>query len=294
MKWISHNMRKNIFENLNALQQTDPKSKAAMQARKMGLKYVGFGRYEDPKSNQITHVVVNDSLTPFRKAVKSNTFRTQQNDDLGTYAAIMQPQIDQLHSTLLKSYPAERFDDKELDALNIFTTGGHHDINSRLANLPTGINVNKIEPQSLDDPFPDLIDSLDSATKKGRAPFQFPTYTKLGNDVDISQLGVGTSFKFKGFRNTSLNVVNVVSSSDNSRIDPASGRNTAIVLQMNISKNARGLYASDYSGTPEDNEFILPRGAKVQIASPFQKLVGSDATTGNLNLEIYYADCIVK
>lgn len=283
-----------LRENLNILKQTDPKSKAAQQAQKMGLVYVGFGRYEDPKTKQITHVVVNDNLTPFRKAVKSNTFRTQQADDFGTYSAIMQPEIDQIHAALVQGYPPEKFDDQELDAINVFTNGGFIDINNRLNSLPAGVPVNKIEPQSLDDTFPDLIASLDSATKKGRAPMDFMTYTKLGSDVDVSTLSAGSTFRFRGFRSTSLNVTNVVSSPDNERQDPQSGRSTAVVLQLNIKKNSKGLYASDFSATPEEQEFILPRGARIEVSTDFQKLVGSDAMMNTLNLQVYYADCIVK
>jgi hypothetical protein len=287
-------MNRFLKEDLNILKKTDPTSRASAQAKKMGLKYVGFGRYEDPKTNQITHVVVNDALTPFKKAVKTNTFRSQQADDLGKYSSLLQPEIEQLHAELVKGYPPEKMDDRELDALHVFTSGGYIDINNRLSSLPAGIPVNKIEPQSMDDPFPDIIDSLDSATKKGRAPFPFMTYVKIGPDYDMNSLKPGTSFRFKGFRTTTLNVVNAISSSENSRIDPNTGRNTAIVLQLNIPKNSKGIYASDFSATPELSEFILHRGARIQIESDFQKLVGSDGATGILNQEIYYADCSVK
>jgi hypothetical protein len=52
----------------------EPQSNASKQAKQLGLTYVGFGRYEDPKTRQITHIVQNDRLVPFSKAVKTNTF----------------------------------------------------------------------------------------------------------------------------------------------------------------------------------------------------------------------------
>lgn len=286
-------MTRIIKENLNNL-KVEPESGPAKEAKRLGLKYVGFGRYEDPKSNQITHIVLNGNLTPFNKAVKSNQFRNTQSDDLGMYNEMITPQIAELHNTLIGAYPPENYDDLELNALNAFTSGEFTGINDRLSNMPSGIAVNKIEPQSIDDPYPEMIASLDSAMKKGRAPMPFLTYTKLHSDVDPSSLSIGTTFKFKGFRMTSLNPVHVASATDSPKIDPSSGRPSVILLQLNIQKNSKGIYASDFSATPQDYEYILHRGAKVQIASDFQKLVGSDGLANQLNLEIYYADCIVK
>jgi ADP-ribosyltransferase exoenzyme len=286
-------MKHSLLENLNNL-QAEPSSSAAAEAKRRGLKYAGFGRYEDPRTNQITHVVLNGNLTPYNRAVKTNQFRNTQSDDLGTYSQLLTPQLDEMHNRLVKAYPPERYDDQELNALNAFTAGEHATINSRLANMPAGVPVTKIEPQSLDDPYPDMIASLDSATKKGRAPAPFLSYTKMHPDFDPSSLAVGATFRFKGFRTTSLNPVAVIGSSENSRTEPSTGRNSVILLQMNIPKNVKGIYASDYSASPQDYEFIMHRGAQVQVASEFKKLVGSDALSNQLNLEIYYADCVVK
>lgn len=287
-------MRKVIKEDLNRLDQQDLTSPATQQAKKLGLVYVGFGRYEDPNSGQITHVVLNGKLSPFNRAVKTNQFRSTQSDDLGTYSQMITPELNQIHDGLVKAFPPERYDDQELSALQAFTGGEHIGVNDRLSSMPTGIPVTKIEPSSLDDPYPDMIASLDSAIKKGRAPFPFLSYTKLHPDIDPSGLEIGSTFRFKGFRTTSLNPVNVITSSENTRQDPTSGRNSVILLQMNIPKNSPGIYASDYSDTPEAYEFIMHRGAKVQIASEFKKLVGSEAMSNQLNLVVYYADCIVK
>jgi len=48
-----------MHEDFNAALQ-EPSSPAAAEAKKLGLQYVGFGRYEDPNTQQITHVVQND------------------------------------------------------------------------------------------------------------------------------------------------------------------------------------------------------------------------------------------
>jgi hypothetical protein len=89
-------MTKKLNEDLNKLKQ-EPSEKASAHAKKLGLNYVGFGRYEDGKTNQVTHIVQNDKLVPFKRAVKSSTFRDQNADDLGTYSTLKLPETQALH-----------------------------------------------------------------------------------------------------------------------------------------------------------------------------------------------------
>jgi hypothetical protein len=283
---------KDINEDLNIVKQ-EPESKTNKKAKRMGLSYVGFNRYEDPKTQQVTHILQNDSLVPFNKAVKSNTFRTQNMDDVGTYNQIMSQQVQQIHELLVAQYSPEKYDDKELDAIYNFTSGAYADINSRLSTLPADVPANKIEPNSVDDPLPDFVVSMDSAVKKTRSPIDFLTYANLGSDVDLNTLGVGASFKFKGYRDTSINLGSVINPSITSQTS-GGGRTQVAILQIQVKKNSRGIYASDFSANAEDFEFILPRGAKIEIVNGPQKLVGSDAMTQNLNLEIVYYDCVLK
>lgn len=283
---------KTINEDLNNL-KVEPASDAAKQAKKKKLAYVGFDRYEDPKSQQVTHIAQNNKLVPFQKAVRTNSFRAENGDDLGTYNQIMAPEVEQLHTLLASYYTPEKYDDRELDAIYNFTSGGYVDINNRLSSLPADVPAAKIEPSSVDDTFPDLVNSLDSVIKKSRAPSDFITYINLGADVDANMLGVGASFKFKGYRDTSINLGSVINPNITMNVG-ISGRNQVNILQIQVKKNSKGLYAADFSSNPEDFEFILPRGAKIEVVNGPQKLVGSDAMTQNLNLEIIYFDCVLK
>jgi len=54
-----------LEESLAAEIKSEPKSMAAKQARKMGLSYVGFGRYADNKG-RVAYTVENDRLVPFK------------------------------------------------------------------------------------------------------------------------------------------------------------------------------------------------------------------------------------
>lgn len=283
---------RHIKEDLNVLKQ-ETASKASEDAKKLGLMYVGFGRYEDPRTQQVTHIVVNEKLVPFKRAVKTNTFKTNNMDDVGTYNQFMEPQVQQIHQTLVASYPPEKYSDTELNAIYTFTNGGYVDINNRLASMPAGVPAKQIEPTSPEDTIADVIQSLDSAVKKSRAPFDFPTYAKLGPDYNINDFVPGRSFVFKGYRNTSINMSTALNSSENTQKSPA-GRNSAIMLQLNIRKNSRGMYISDYSANAEDMEFLLPRGTVVEIIDGPNTLVGSNAISNDMNLEIVYFNCVTK
>lgn len=282
-----------LREDLNVLKQTDLNSNASQQAQSLGLVYVGFGRYEDPRTQQITHIVQNDRLIPFKRAVRTNTFKTQNADDIGTYTQLMSPEIEQLHGVLTAHYSPENYDDKQLDAIYTFTNAGYVDINNRLSSIPSDVPANKIEPTDTSDTLGDMIASLDSALKKSRAPGDFTVYTKLGQDIDTSQIQPGTSFKFRSFRDTSINMQTALASVDPSQTS-SSGRPMAVLLQIKVRKNSKGMYIADYSQNSEDGEFLLPRGARIDVIAGPSKLVGSDGMSQTMNLEIVYFDCVLK
>lgn len=282
-----------INEDLNILKQEPAGTQASKQAKKLGLQYVGFGRYENPKTGQITHIVQNDRLVPFNRAIKSNTFQQQGADDIGMYSEIKQPEFTELHQHLVNHYSPDKYHDKEIDAIQTFVSGGYADINDRLAALPAGISAKHIEPTGIGDDHSDLIGWMDSALKKSRAPRDMHVYFRLGADHKIEDFGEGKTFTMKTFRSGSINPSTVISASENNTPGP-SGRNTVYLVQVKVRKNDRGLYAADYSDAPDEGEFIFPRNTKFAVKGKPQRLVGSDAASENLNLEIQYLDCEIK
>lgn len=271
-----------IVEDLNYAAQ-EPSSEAAVQAKRMGLAYVGFGRYEDPKTNQVTHIVQNHKLVPFRKAVKTNEYRGQQADDIGSFINVLSPEVQEVNDLLNQAFPPQNYDETELNAIQEFTSGAYANINDMLATLPAGISAKKIQPTGPDDNSPAIIAALDSAIKKSRSPTDFIAYAKI--DMDIAgNLAAGQAFKFKGFRSTSVNLANVL----------PPGEDQAMLLQINVRKNAHGLYTANYSQNPDELEFILPRGAKIEVLEGPTRLVGSDAQLGGKNKQITFFNCQTK
>lgn len=283
---------KNINEDLNIAGQENKQSPAAQEAARLGLQYVGFGRYEDPRTRQISHIVQNEKLIPFKKAIRTGTYQQQSSDDIGNFSTnVLGPQTQELHAFLTSKYTPDKYNDKELNALSSFVNGGYADINARLLQLPAGIPAKSIEPRQQSDGLADMVAALDSAIKKSRAPLEFITYAKIGSDYNLEDFAPGRSFIYKGYRSTNIDVRRAIGAPERVGM---TGRNQTAVLQIRVKKNARGIYTSDYNQDGSMGDFLLPRGARIDIVSGPNKLVGSDAASASTNLEILYFDCVSK
>ena len=256
----------------------EPQSNSSAEAKKMGLTYVGFGRYTD-NTGQVTHIVQNDNLIPFSKAVKTNSFKQLSGDDYGSYAQSMQPQINQTHQDMTSSYPPENFSNDELDAIKAYTQGSYYDINEKLATLPTGVAANKIQPEFDGDNRPQMIASLDSALSKSQTPVDVLLYAGLSQDYDPLSLSAGKKFKFKGFRSATLDPTVVLNG------------DSKMVMQIRVTAGSNGMYLDDYSAVPGEKEFLLPRGSQIKVISGPNKMVGSNAATQDSSKQIAYYDC---
>lgn len=277
-------MTKTIKEDLNYAAK-EFSSQAAAQAKQLGLVYVGFGRYEDPRTKQITHVVMNGQLVPFQKAIKTNEYRTELSDDIGNLTSTISPEVELTNQVLSQAYGPNSYDENELAAIQDFSSQSYADINDLLSKFPAGTPVKQIMPDGPDDTRLNTIAALDSAVKRVRSPIEFIAYTKVSDGNKSSDIIPGTQIKFKGFRNTSISLQNVL----DEKSEPSS-----ILLQIRVKKNSRGIFTFQFSQNPDEAEFILPRGTKLEVLSGPTKLVGSDAQSGGKNKEIYYYDCVTK
>ena len=53
------------------------------------------------------------------------------------------------------------------------------------------------------------------------------------------------------------------------------------------------MYVNDFSSNPDESEYILPRGAKIQIIDGPLRSVGSNQFTQESNLQVKYFKCIL-
>ena len=279
-----------LYEDLNnAL--VEPSSNAAAEAKKLRLQYVGFGRYEDPNTQQISHVVQNDRLVPFNKAIKSNTFKQSSQDDYGNFVKQFAPDIEQNQAYMTDYYRPEYYDENELGAVEAYTGTDFFDINNKLYDLPTGIRADQIQPEYDGDPIPAQVAALDSALSKMKTDHEFLSYVGLGTEYDITSFAPGSTFRFKGYRSTTINPN--IALNYNSRVNKSVSRQQTVMLQIKVPKGSKGMFVEDFSANPGESEFLLPRGSKVKVVSGPNKLVGSNAYTGSSGLEVLYFDCVL-
>ncbi len=271
----------------------EPQSVSSQQAKKLGLSYVGFGRYQDPNTQQTTHITQNDRLVPFNKAVKTNKFKQENADDYGRYINNLRPEIEQNHTDLGQYYVPENYDERELSAIESYTGGTYIDINNKLSSLPTGVPANQIQADYVEDMLPSIIEALDSALNKVVAPKDFLTYVSLGQNYSPMDFSPKQIFRFKGFRSTSLDPGVALNFANSASQQIPSGQ--TIMLQILIKKGTPGMYVDDYSASPGEAEFLLPRGSAIRITNGPNKLVGSNKYTNELNHAVVFFNAeIVK
>lgn len=272
-----------VAEDLNMVLDQQP-SKAGEEAKKRHLTHVGFGRYED-KSGQVTHMVQDDKLVPFKKVVKTNTYKTGSADDIGTYSAMMAQPAAELGAALAKHYGVEHYGEDELTAVQNFTQTGYHDINTKLNGLKPGIGGYRLQPDFDGDPTPQMVKLMDSAVSKRETPDNMWVYSKLGDDMASNMYNPGTQITFKGFRSTSIHPgvpINLPAG-----VNPG-GRKQTSIFQIMVPKGSKGMYADHISATPGEHEFILPRASKIRILEGPNKVMGTNPTVNARGQDIYY------
>lgn len=276
-----------LNEDLTSALIIPDKSPAAAQAKQMGLLYVGFGRYEDPATGQVAYVVQNDKLVPFSRAIRTNTYTATNGDDFGTFLQYLQAQVEQDVMKLVDAYPPEDYSEEELDAIKQFTDTGYYNVNSLLNSLPPNIMTKQIQPQTLSDTSPQIIQALDNAMARSKLPKEVIGYATLSSDVNPSDLQPNMMVTFKGYRSTTLDLATVLNKMS---ADQTGG---GVVFQILMPKGSNGMYLDDFSSTPGESEYLLPRSSTIKIVSGPNKLSGTYQSPDN-NLSIVFYSCELR
>lgn len=270
-----------VTESLAAEVKSPPKSKAAAEARKLGLTYMGFGRYAD-KSGKYAYAVHNDMLVPAKRAkaswdmwdkanVKPTTDKEKADAEKAkaewkqAYAiekgvgdrdrdiiAKKQDEIQKTAEALYNFYQEQTFDDDELEALDIYTSEGYDDINRYLYKGHDEA-TNKQKSAYIER----TVDILDSAFEDTEAPFNYTVYTGLSKRYNAKNFKLGMEYIFRGYVSTSLDyhmALNVFGDS-------------GILLQIDIKKGQQSIYVDGVSSHEGEQETLLPRGSKVRVIS---------------------------
>lgn len=290
-----------LSETLAAEIKSEPKSNASREARRLGLTYMGFGRYADNKG-QIAYIVDNDRLIPFKRQeevqkmysktvtptvqTKSSKGETQKPDNAKAEAnfyssvlnrrskqdaAILQQKDKEAVATakeLSKYYTPNNFDEQELNAIASYSNGDYEKVNRYLYKG----HDDGISPEE-DEYINGIVQSLDSAFEGTQAPFPYTVYAGLSQRYSPDSFQLGGKYMFRGYTSASLNYGTAISGMDEGNV----------LLQIEVNKGQKALFADSLIGT-EDMETLLPRGSKIQVVSGPHALddsVVSDNPQGN-------------
>lgn len=268
-----------LEESLAAEVKSEPKTNASRQARKMGLTYVGFGRYADNKG-RVAYTVDNDRLVPFKRneelqkmyakadmaanddksreyASQADQFakiRNKRSKEDRKILSSKDKEIVQTNKELMKFYRPELFDDNELQAIEAYTGDAFYDINRYLyKGHDDGVDANTA------DQIGRMVADLDSAFEGTQTPFAYTVYTGLSDRYKAEKIQPGGEYIFRGYISTSL--------SYGVAIDSFAGDGQSVVLQIEIAKGQKAIHVDGVSATDGELETLLPRGSKVKIVS---------------------------
>ena len=256
-----------LGEDFNAL-VTDPDEQTASHAKRLGVKNVGFGKYED-KTGKITHRSVNGKLTSSDKASLSNS-SAAANSSIASLTKTFGKQTKEIHNLLLQTYIPDAYSSQELEAIKTYTDRAYVDINSELNNLE---NIDN-------DELLGYVQNIDSALEKGKTPAPFNVFFVLDGEGVSQQLQPGMVIQVSGYRSTTINPDIVLQHSQQASIP--------IIMQVAVPVKSAGMYIEDYSVSPEEFEFVLPRGSTIRIDSSPKKIAADE---GDI---VFYSCTLVK
>lgn len=317
-----------LEESLAAEVKTEPKTMAAKQARKMGLNYMGFGRYANSKG-QVAYIVDKGRLVPYKtqediqgmyqkanemppaapskngkpvedKAKSIVSQADQHNDSMMRMSTKDQKIIDKKmreaiknDKILRKAFPPDMFDENEMAALQEYTNQAFGEINRYLYK-------GHDEGQTPEDAarIEQLVTDLDSAFQDSKSPMSYTVYSGLSQRYKADSFIPGKSYVFRGFVSTTLDyntAIEIFTEQDDN----------AVILQIEVSKGQSAIHVSGFSNVNADEDFgddtnemetLLPRGSKIKVVSGphvvMTNAINQDRYGGDWSINIFH--CILE
>jgi ADP-ribosyltransferase exoenzyme len=270
-----------LTETLADEVKKEPRSNAAKDAKRLGLRYMGFGRYADRKG-KITFLVHNNKLVPFKSrdelyGMESQAYDVEDdaygmNDPLKKKATLQKAQelqrktnelgkvlnqreridrnvldkkhdqVEKTHRQLKAFYQSQVFSDNELQAIRGYTADMHNPINQYLyKGFDEGTTGTDAAKVKA------AIADLDSAFDQTEIPFDYSTYTGLSSRYKPENFKVGGTYVFRGYVSTSLDHDIAVTEFSGGQADKRKGKKggggeVRVVLQIDLKKGQRGIY----------------------------------------------------
>ncbi len=309
-----------LEESLAAEVKSEPKTAASMEARRLGLSYMGFGRYANSKG-EVAYIVHNDRLVPYKtqedvqgmyqkahempstgtnksktlvaQADEHNRILTKRFVEDEKIANRKMKEAIKTNKILTKAFPASMFDEKEMAAFQEYTNEGFGPVNRYLYK---GLDDDATQEDA--DYINGVIEGMDSAFSNSQAPMNYTVYTGLSQRYTSDKFVPGKDYIFKGYVSTTLDY--------NTAIELFTEQNEdSVILQIEVSKGQNAIHVSGFSNVnagegeefqTEEMETILPRGSKVKIISGphvvMTNAINSDRYGGEWSVNIFHCQLI--
>jgi hypothetical protein len=272
-----------ISESLAAEIKSEPKTNASREARRLGLTYMGFGRYADSKG-KIAYTVDNNRLVPYKHIEEIQSMhdkaRSTSNPNkskelmaqVDTHSKVLSKreaednkilskkskEIMALNKELYKFYKPGMYDDEEIRAIEEYTNDAFGPINRFL------YKGHDPDTEPEDASFIEsMVEALDSAFEETQAPFAYTVYTGLSERYKAEKIKPGGEYIFRGYLSTSIDFNTAIGGFT----DSDWGNKKPVVLQIDISKGQKSIYVDPLSSNTGELETMLPRGSRVKIIS---------------------------
>jgi ADP-ribosyltransferase exoenzyme len=316
---MNNNLR---FESFVALTK-DKSTKAAKQAQELGLNYVGFGRYEDPKTGKISHIVKNDSLEEFKPKAHAKGYGSYEyGHESGEDITNIKSTTSEFRNSRTSNFNADleeyevKGNMKHTQALTMYTGSNYY--------KPIAYMLNKYKPEMMNSPeaiadlekygsdyenfLPDeftsgdtrgavermmrIIGDIDDAFDHNEMPADATLYTSLKpSRWSLDDFKEGSTFKFKSFRSTSIDPSAMftfsypTAQSKRKDMPEQSVKDIDILLEIKAKKGDKAIPLMTVSPFNHEAEVLLPREAPIRILSAPKKIKWNinDTIPGNPN-----------
>lgn len=294
------NFSEYLEESLALQAKSEPKSAAAKEARKMGLTYMGFGRYAD-KKGKLAYIVHNDRLVPYKSPDDVDSMHYKANVALANEPAAKKKNI----SPTTKGQPAQPSKAQLLKKDANF----YNDVNSKRSKEDASIlkdlykDANKTDKELFklykpnmfdeeelnaleqytgdgygpinrylykghdegttpeqDDNINQLISAIDSAFEETQTPFPYTVYSGLSSRYSADKFQKGGEYIFRGYVSTSLDFNTAIGG-----FADVGDSDQPVVLQIELKKGQKAIYLDSLSANSGERESLLPRGSKIKV-----------------------------
>jgi hypothetical protein len=291
-----------LEESLALQAKAEPKSAAAKEARKMGLSYMGFGRYADRKG-KLAYVVHDDRLVPYKSeddvdSMHYKAYTAQESEpltkkknisptakgqpakpskaellkkDAEFYSSVNSKRSKEDTKILKDLYKDANAVDKEL--FKFYQRNMFDETELQAIENYTGdgyAEINRYLYKGHDDgvsPEQDeiinrTIETLDSAFEETQTPFPYTVYSGLSSRYKADKFKLGGEYIFRGYVSTSLDFNTAIGG-----FADVGDSDQPVVLQVELKKGQKAIYVDAVSVNAGERETLLPRGSKIKVIS---------------------------